>query len=338
VLTYVASSRWINDNPDAWTIGQVRAFLDIAESEELVGQWGTPLWLAWAISLIVWNYNAHILTTGWIIGERRWKKGWTIGGWFIPVGFLFIPILVTRETERIVLSRTRAHLVSRGDYRTINASLLGPIWFALSWIVIALRRMSTEAGLDITESYRLAMLASVMGCFSTIVALKYFGGISQGIQIGTISLERPSHVVPGLSRPTTEFLPIPPTAHGVASIDVTAWKADELAHVISSLSILQVKDPRYGYKFDGTSLESLWPDLDNEFTTVIDELLKKPIETEFLYALSDWTDSQVTALTTDLLKLKIPFSMASGELVIDAKYESVVDPIVVANEPHDGTT
>jgi hypothetical protein len=44
-----------------------------------------------AVAFILWLYNAYRNVEAWRMQGLRWSKGWTIGGWFVPVGNLFIP-------------------------------------------------------------------------------------------------------------------------------------------------------------------------------------------------------------------------------------------------------
>jgi hypothetical protein len=57
--------------------------------------------LVTGIVFIVWMNKAHKVTSWIRPANRRWSSGWTVGGWFVPVGNLVIPRLVLGEIERL---------------------------------------------------------------------------------------------------------------------------------------------------------------------------------------------------------------------------------------------
>jgi hypothetical protein len=59
--------------------------------------WGLLLYFAVLVMLIVWAWRATKNLQGWGVELER-GPGWAIGGWFVPIGNLFIPYQVVRET------------------------------------------------------------------------------------------------------------------------------------------------------------------------------------------------------------------------------------------------
>jgi hypothetical protein len=52
-----------------------------------------------AAAFVTWLYRAR-RNAGRLGGSLEWAPGWTVGGWFIPVGGLVIPYLVVRDVLR----------------------------------------------------------------------------------------------------------------------------------------------------------------------------------------------------------------------------------------------
>jgi uncharacterized membrane protein YhaH (DUF805 family) len=88
--------------------------------------------LALAVLFIVWSYKAHQASDRLGPIGRSWRRGWSIGGWFIPFANLVIPKLVLNETERITMA-PRAGGVVTADWRRQPTSALGWVWW-LTWV------------------------------------------------------------------------------------------------------------------------------------------------------------------------------------------------------------
>lgn len=132
--------------------------------------------LFFVVSIIFWTYNAHTYIQPLSEVKRKWGKGWAIGGWFTPVGFLFIPFLVNRETENIVNIGKKSN------------SLLGPIWFYSTWIAIVSRNFANqETGYEAFFNWHI--FAYVALIFAVATAVLYFEGVSYAIQYRTFEIE-----------------------------------------------------------------------------------------------------------------------------------------------------
>jgi hypothetical protein len=88
--------------------------------------------LTLAVLFIVWTYKAHQATDRLAPVDRSWRRGWSIGGWFIPFANLVIPKLVLNETERIAMAPRSGGVVS-ADWRRQSTSPVGWIWW-LTWV------------------------------------------------------------------------------------------------------------------------------------------------------------------------------------------------------------
>ena len=86
--------------------------------------------------LIVWMWQSHGATDRLRPGERRWGRGWTIGGWFVPFANLVIPKRVMNEMERIATAPRIGGVLAPG-WRQVDSSAIGWAWWVLfvaAWI------------------------------------------------------------------------------------------------------------------------------------------------------------------------------------------------------------
>ena len=134
------------------------------------------IYLLFVVGIIFWTYNAHTYIQPLSEGKRKWGKGWAIGGWFTPVGFLFIPFLVNRETENIVNNGKKSN------------SLLGPIWFYSVWIAIVSRNFANQET-DYEAFFNWHIFAYVALIFAVATAVLYFAEVSCAIHERTIEIE-----------------------------------------------------------------------------------------------------------------------------------------------------
>tara|TARA_B100000945_G_scaffold56878_1_gene41942 strand:+ start:754 stop:1602 length:849 start_codon:yes stop_codon:yes gene_type:complete len=95
------AQRWslINDLFDGRYVSYTQA--DAADSNVLNSFLGLIIChIVFLILMIVWAWRAADNLEHWN-KKPQWGKGWAIGGWFTPIGFLFIPYQVVRDTWRL---------------------------------------------------------------------------------------------------------------------------------------------------------------------------------------------------------------------------------------------
>lgn len=165
-----ASGKWpsnpFGEVPDSVAI----AWNDAYDKLFTWGQFGLLFMALFVASQIFWSYKAYLFTEQLEGTARKWRRGWTIGGWFTPIGFLLIPYLVIRETESLIVRRKNKY------------AWAGIAWFSLSWIVIIGKRVVSDplafdtANMDgLFIGHYLTGLALVI---SVLFAFIYFGDIS----------------------------------------------------------------------------------------------------------------------------------------------------------------
>jgi hypothetical protein len=154
------------------------------------------------ILLIIWMFRAHRVTD--LLGgtDRKWSRGWTIGGWFIPVANFLIPKLVLGEIERIAQApRTDGRIAT--DWRKTSASAKGWLWWGLWFLGIVLVRFSgylpdpSDSDVSYSGAVRTSYLLQALGAL-TIAAAAAFGAM----YIRSIASHLPSPTAMPRSAPT----------------------------------------------------------------------------------------------------------------------------------------
>jgi len=111
-------------------------------------------------AFIVWLHRARTNLDGPADWELNWKRGWTIGGWFVPLANFVIPQLVVSEIDRV--SERRANEAEGRPYRRRRGILM--LWIVL-WTLFQLQERTTTAALDrlaAEPSVLLAMVGSLI--------------------------------------------------------------------------------------------------------------------------------------------------------------------------------
>lgn len=86
---------------------------------------GGALMTVTGILFIIWLYRAA--TSDLVLPqELRWRPGWAIGGWFVPIVFLFVPARIVNDVRRSALRRS-------GTAEQTGAALVS--WWWAAWLM-----------------------------------------------------------------------------------------------------------------------------------------------------------------------------------------------------------
>lgn len=148
----------------------------------LVGHAFLLLWIVTFVVLVVWMFQAHKATQLLWTGRRRWRIGWTLGGWFVPLAQFVIPKLVLNEIERIAMARRSTTVLSAPAHPT-RIMTSGWVWWVLLSVGLlaggAVRRQVASPDRTINE-VRAAYIAAGFG----------FACVSLGLACGAFYLSR----------------------------------------------------------------------------------------------------------------------------------------------------
>lgn len=143
------------------------------------------------VLLVVWMFQSHGIADRLRPGSRRWTRGWTIGGWFIPIANLFMPKRVMNEIERIATAPRVGGVLAPGWQQT-RTSAIGWVWwvtFVACWLGVRiatgmysnafeqpLLRFDPNAVLD---AYGLAIACYALAIVAAVSGAVYVGRISR---------------------------------------------------------------------------------------------------------------------------------------------------------------
>jgi len=129
------------------------------------------------ILMIIWSYKTHKAAGRLQPGSRKWSKGWSIGGWFIPFANLLIPKLVLSETEKIATA-PRANGQLTINWRPTKGSPLGWWWWSL-YIGSGLVAQTAGAIDDLRTGYGIVSFSLLCGAAACVLGVFYVQRISK---------------------------------------------------------------------------------------------------------------------------------------------------------------
>lgn len=122
--------------------------------------------LATAVVFIIWFHRVRV--NGEIMRPDAFSqtRGWAIGGWFVPIGNLFLPYRTARETWT-----ASTPFAPDGSFRTVSPAPVTAWW--VTWVsALVLDRVSgyMYKRADTPEALRDASAAAMVGCVATAAA------------------------------------------------------------------------------------------------------------------------------------------------------------------------
>lgn len=136
-----AASEWWNDDVSA-----INDWITAEDAYTTLNGLFSLVSIAVFVLLIIWTYRIHGVSSRLWPHHRQWSRGWTIGGWFIPLAnFIIVPLLL-QEIWRILRS-PHGDTAARGDWRSTPADGLITGW----WILYAVGVVLTN-GFSIANS------------------------------------------------------------------------------------------------------------------------------------------------------------------------------------------
>ena len=142
--------------------------------------------VAAAIAFLMWIYRITKNVPALTGGSARWSAGWAVGFWFIPVAFLFMPLLVVRD-----LYRRLADDMSRG-------------WMVvLWWLAFAGGNVLARAGgyslerASTAAEFNAAVMMGVVGVAAAAVSAIPIVLVISAVERGSAALALASHATNG---------------------------------------------------------------------------------------------------------------------------------------------
>jgi hypothetical protein len=169
----------------------------VALNDGLVVIYLLPL-IAGFVALIVWTRKAFRVSETVAVTqfERKYSRGMAVGGWFIPIGNLFVPKRVISEIEQI--TAIGADPAKAGfSFKSQPLLAVGTWWWGL-WVA---SRLVERAALSVAsetdaegfltadayyQSTSLSIAANIAAIASIVLGLMYLGTINRNAE----SIER----------------------------------------------------------------------------------------------------------------------------------------------------
>jgi len=180
---------------------------------ELVPIIGVLLLMSAGIAFVVWLHRARTNLDG--PGEElSWSRGWSIGGWFLPIGNFVIPQLVVSEVGRVSQRRAdeaegRPHERRRGV--VVAWVVLWSVWVAISQL--------GQPVLDDLDPGPSTLLSAAMSLFeavaagSAILLVWQVTANQERIRMAAMRYGRPAaSAFPGASAPVSAVSDVPQPA------------------------------------------------------------------------------------------------------------------------------
>lgn len=166
----------------------------VALNDGLIVVYLLPL-VAGFVALIVWTRKAFRVSETVAVTqfERRYSRGMAVGGWFIPIGNLFVPKRVISEIEQI--TAIGADPAKAGfSFKSQPLLTIGTWWWGL-WVgsnlvdraALSLTSETDTDGLLTADLYfqstGLSIAASIAAIASIVLGLKYLGKITENVEV-----------------------------------------------------------------------------------------------------------------------------------------------------------
>jgi hypothetical protein len=118
------------------------------------------------VAFVVWLYRARTNLDRFGGRELTWTRGWSVGGWVIPLGNVVIPQLVVYEVDRH--SERLADEVAGRPHRRHRAAAV--TWVSL-WSLFLVCSQVGDTVLDALEPGPSVLLGGVLGIFEAAAAV-----------------------------------------------------------------------------------------------------------------------------------------------------------------------
>lgn len=133
------------------------------------------LGIAVFVLLIIWTYRIHKVSSKVVSSGRKWSKGWSVGGWFIPIANFIIPPMVIGESARIAECKMRRGS-GAGWKRMPKDSLLIWWWLLYAAGIVLMQAIGITVSADINiyndfETYKVGMWIGAGGVSLTSAGL-----------------------------------------------------------------------------------------------------------------------------------------------------------------------
>jgi hypothetical protein len=198
LATISAAQDWL-DAPAFSDTDELQNWIDVEDAAVTVRGLGILAWLATFVLLIVWMHSAYRSCQRLRPAGTSWTPGWTVGGWFLPLGNLLIPGLVLSEIDKVASTRpSGGHVGAKWKDTSTGATTIGFFGFLVGSLVISLISggLIGDETSDLTFSeYRGAYLLAAIGCVCMVISALCGVAMVRRLSpmLSTTALQAPQH-------------------------------------------------------------------------------------------------------------------------------------------------
>ncbi|NDE59656.1 MAG: DUF4328 domain-containing protein [Acidimicrobiia bacterium] len=156
-------------------------FLSRADAYDGIDSVYSLLTLATFVLLIIFSFRSYKASQSLWSGPRKWSRGFSVGGWFIPFANFYIPPSLLIETDKISRA-TRSNGVVGDAWRSSNRDNAFIVWFALYGVGLVLASRISNFG-DTADDFQDISDRLVVGAIGN-------GLICAGCIVGALALKR----------------------------------------------------------------------------------------------------------------------------------------------------
>jgi hypothetical protein len=144
--------------------------------------------------LVVWTRKAFRVSETVAVTqfERRYSRGMAVGGWFIPIGNLFVPKRLISEIEQVVsvgANPEKSGFSFKSQSIRASGTWWWGLWIASSLIGRAASSIANETDADgfltsdaYFQSTSVSLVGYATGIASIVLGIGYLGKITQDVQ------------------------------------------------------------------------------------------------------------------------------------------------------------
>ncbi|MFM8562970.1 MAG: DUF4328 domain-containing protein [Acidimicrobiia bacterium] len=168
----------LNEFLDTFDDSALEDFMNRADAYDTIDSVFAISMLATFVLLIIFSFRSYKAGQSLWNGNRKWSRGFSVGGWFIPFANAYIPASLLIETDKISRgSRANGHVDE--SWRNLSRNNQFVVWFVLYavGIVLASRISSLDANVDDLEEISNSLVLGAVGN-GCLFAASIVGGLA----------------------------------------------------------------------------------------------------------------------------------------------------------------
>lgn len=154
----------LNEFLDTFDDSALEDFVNRADAYDTIDSVFAVSVIATFVLLIIFSFRSYKAGQSLWSGPRKWSRGFSVGGWFIPFANSYIPASLLIETDKISRG-SRANGRVDESWRNLERDNLFVVWFVLYAIgfILASRISGLDANVDDFEEISNRLVLGAVG-------------------------------------------------------------------------------------------------------------------------------------------------------------------------------